>query len=75
MAPIEAPPSKGEENQEEDEKMNEEEQPPSTTPKKQETDPASPEIDPMNYIEDEGRSVSPTLRLFLRCVPLDFPSS
>ena len=55
MAPLEAPPPKGEKTQEEDEKMDEEEQPPSATPKEQETDPVSPEIDPMDYKEDEGQ--------------------
>ena len=59
MKSIEAPPTVGK-TQEEDEQANQEEKPSASTPKEQETEPVSPEIDPMNYKEDEGRPVSPT---------------
>ena len=55
MKPIEAKPTMGERH-----RMDGDEQPSASTPKEQETNPASPETDPMAFKEGEGRSVSPT---------------
>ena len=62
MKPIGAPPPEGETTQEEDVQMGEEEQPSAATSKEPESEaqPVSPEVDPMDYKEGEGRSTSPT---------------
>ena len=58
--PIEAPPPEAETTQEEDAQMEEEEQPPPAAPNPT-AQPVPPEVDPMDYKEGEGRSISPTV--------------